>query len=527
MTILFSQLLEELNSEEKKEVDTWEKGDNSFSDHLFNHKDDHSIVLPLKHPEQEGHKDEINYHLEPHGYSIKDYKSGTAIDKHGRETRIGKALNATKAPEDLKNKFQNDPSRSHKETGSDDLRVTITRHPHHVAGMTSGGHCWENESCMRFSRLHDDTKDEYEKKLTKDALQSDLKHGTHVAYLHHKDDHELKHPLARIALKKFSNESGTEHILRPEERTYGPESDAFRHTVHSHLEKHMPVNESEVYKKHENVYDDDRHNVRIGNSKKALRRYIDKLGEKGHSESSRKIILNHPEFDDKTADQLHEKGYGYVMESPRLSKEYLGKQVDRVTNYEMPHDPLIHNPKLTPAHIHKLLDHGVQMHPDSPALKPEHIKRIIDKDERGGRETSDYIQHPNASYDNVKHFMDTHPGYRSNAIRFNSKLKGDHLHKLVKDGYADEGGPVAKAILYHKNVQPKTVDHLLNHPEARKSIIGDNISSLDSQNPDVIRTMWKHQKEHNKNDDSRLKILKIGYRNKKGLPDDIKDEVHS
>jgi len=95
--INFSHLQEILTKSQKKEVDTWEKGDNSFSNHLFDHPDHTEKTIPLEHPDSAGHEDDIRGHLEPHGIKIKDYKSGIGEDKHGREVKLGKALEKTKA----------------------------------------------------------------------------------------------------------------------------------------------------------------------------------------------------------------------------------------------------------------------------------------------------------------------------------------------------------------------------------------------------------------------------------------------
>ncbi len=85
-------LQEVLDSSQKEKVDSWEKGDNSFSDHIFEGKDERKS-FELENPRKSDHQDVVKQHLEPHGFSIKNYKDGTAIDKHGRDTTIGKALN--------------------------------------------------------------------------------------------------------------------------------------------------------------------------------------------------------------------------------------------------------------------------------------------------------------------------------------------------------------------------------------------------------------------------------------------------
>jgi hypothetical protein len=93
-------------------------------------------------------------------------------------------------------------------------------------------------------------------------LQKDLKHGTHVAYLHYKTDKTISHPIARIALKPWlpSSPSGEKPVLRPESITYGHGSKDFSHSVKKWAHENFPVKENVVYKKSKHIYDDDGNN---------------------------------------------------------------------------------------------------------------------------------------------------------------------------------------------------------------------------------------------------------------------------
>lgn len=237
-------LIEALTPKQKAKVDNWEHGDTSFSDHAFESPAHKRTYIELGSNQKGQHEDEITAHLAQHGYTMHSYKDGIAKDKYGRLVKIGKALGKTKG-EHLLDKFTGDPVRQQKSASNDDHQVVISRHPHDVAGMTSSGHSWINSSCMNFATGQN-----------KHYLPEDVKHGTHVAYLIHKNDTEIKKPLARIALKPFQDIESGQKILHPESATYGNAPDSFQSTVNSWAAKHFPVDPSKIYKKNPDVYHD-------------------------------------------------------------------------------------------------------------------------------------------------------------------------------------------------------------------------------------------------------------------------------
>lgn len=237
-------LIEALTPKQKAKVDNWEHGDTSFSDHAFESPAHKRTYIELGSNQKGQHEDEITAHLAQHGYTMHSYKDGIAKDKYGRLVKIGKALGKTKG-EHLLDKFTGDPVRQQKSASNDDHQVVISRHPHDVAGMTSSGHSWINSSCMNFATGQN-----------KHYLPEDVKHGTHVAYLIHKNDTEIKKPLARIALKPFHEVGGEGKILRPENTQYGNAPDSFQETVNNWAEKHFPAKPESIYKKNSKLYHD-------------------------------------------------------------------------------------------------------------------------------------------------------------------------------------------------------------------------------------------------------------------------------
>lgn len=247
--IFKKQKIEEaLDDNQKQTVDFWTKLHTNKAKELSDHamKGEHTVFLPLSHHEDLTKKvpEDIHNHLRQNGFevpSFNEYKAGYATDRHGRITSIGKALNKSKASPELKQKFENDPDRQTSQTSHGDLRVAITHHPHQVAGMSTD-RGWT--SCMH---MYDGCNANY--------LEKDIKHGTHAAYLVHKDDKNIENPIARIAIKPFTSERG-HTILRPEEKTYGTGNSAFEHTVREWTNTHFPMREDSTYHIHGDVYQD-------------------------------------------------------------------------------------------------------------------------------------------------------------------------------------------------------------------------------------------------------------------------------
>lgn len=146
----------------------------------------------------------------------------------------------------MKKAFVNDPNRGE---SKGTMKATVSRHPYDVAGMSTDRQ-WK--SCMGMSPK-DRTSTNYSNKLKKD-----IEHGTHVAYLHPQDDHNIDKPVSRIALKPFHSEHG-HSVLRPEQKVYGENHPEFVNKVHDWAKKNFPMHPNHVYHKDENVYDDSGH----------------------------------------------------------------------------------------------------------------------------------------------------------------------------------------------------------------------------------------------------------------------------
>ena len=91
----YSDLIEELNDDQKKVVDSWKGAGNKarqISGHVFAAGQDR-MTVPFDAPQEklDPHPD-VKSHLEKHGYGVSDYRAGLATDKYGRDVKIGKVF---------------------------------------------------------------------------------------------------------------------------------------------------------------------------------------------------------------------------------------------------------------------------------------------------------------------------------------------------------------------------------------------------------------------------------------------------
>ena len=254
--------------EHKNKVRKWAAPENPYktvtrpiSDHVFGHKT--RIVIPKAIENKVGKPDStVAEHLNSKGFNPDeaDYHKGVTysygdINKK-RPLKIGKILEQTKAPEHIKKAFMNDPYRG--AAKAEHLQATVSRHPFDVAGASTD-RGWT--SCI----------DMTDKRPYKNKLKDDIENGTHVAYLHHKNDPTISHPLSRISLKPFNSSEGST-ILRPESITYGMSNPGFHKAVSDWSKKHFPMKDNVIYTKNRHVYDDD---ARVPGTSSALLRHTD------------------------------------------------------------------------------------------------------------------------------------------------------------------------------------------------------------------------------------------------------------
>lgn len=205
---------------------------------------------------------DVHEHLHNHGYEVSDYQKGIASKKTtvGDPSRgiplrekivhekIGSILEKTKAPDHIKQAYTNDPARSKSESP---MHVVISHHPMAIAGMSTGTPWY---SCMN---LKDGSNQRY--------LRDDSEHGTHTAYLVHKDDPTAfktglpSNPVGRINLKPYHHEDDDgekDTIFRPEGNSYGSEAGGFRNALHKWSVEHYPAKVGKTYEINPSLYNE-------------------------------------------------------------------------------------------------------------------------------------------------------------------------------------------------------------------------------------------------------------------------------
>jgi hypothetical protein len=166
-------------------------------------------------------KKEVEDALQGTDFKLKDYKMGVAIDKFGREVKLGKALTKL-GKTDVLVKFRDDPTReASKKT---DFIIVFSKHPYDIAGMsTERG--WT--SCMN---LYDG---EY-----KQHVRWDVKEGSFICYLTKPEDTNLNKPTGRILVKPYINVEDKKDVLySPEQKIYGTAPNSFLNTINNVLSK--------------------------------------------------------------------------------------------------------------------------------------------------------------------------------------------------------------------------------------------------------------------------------------------------
>lgn len=544
-------LVEALNPEEKAQVDKWERPHHYFSDHAFKDSTDgHRVYIPLEHPQDSVVKSHVEDHLRRHGYEMHDYVSGIAKDKHGRMVKIGKALGKTDGGH-LIEKFTGDPARQAK-TAHSDYHVLISRHPHDVAGMTSGCQSWTGKSCMNFK---DGSNKSY--------LESEVRHGTHVAYLVHKQDHDNEKPLARIALKPYHpgyfHEDGPRHdsddkILRPEHKTYGDAPDAFTYTVNRWVNKHFPGKpDVHAYEKNEHVYNDGndapiitpagvQHVLGVSAPYRYYRNRQDILGVAAETHADPTLL--HRLATGKFRDMHHEpiarnphasyKTLKHILTEGEKSGNLAFNTLAQNTGeggkklfHEFIHDPKnkigdyrynVNSPNLTSEHAHALLDR-FKDHPDVDAIGADishrlenldpsvHLKlaslatntRFIDSSYKIAQNLVD-TGHKTA----VKKLMDSPIGVVRALAATSKHASREDFMKWASESDSDgnKGSHALSVLRHHEKLAPYVLDHFL-HPDqamstrvqalSHPSIQSHHIdAALDEGNPDMVSKFYAY-----------------------------------
>ncbi len=481
----FKQFIKEyLNPAQRDKVNSWLPDKESgriyspkaeeISGHIIPEGRHHIVIPAIAHTLRAVHG-----HLDKHGYTNHDYVYGTTTDKHGRQVSIGKALERTKAPEQLKNDYANDDKKLATELENHD--IVISRHPHHVA-EASTNKPWKSCAGLTASGRFCS----YGGGAAAKRLPDEIKHGTHVAYLVPKlkpdeepDDtfngiqNRIDKATARAYLKPHTSEQSGHTIIVPENKvyqkqrrgTYEGKNVGFLRSLEKFTDQHFPMREGEVYKKNQNVYDDDG-------------------------------TLNEPKFNtsDKSLDQLKTSDNPRVRTTLRRSKNLTADQLHKLIDYynhpEYDKDAmeeLATNPNLRKEHIDKLLSRNVHTVNTRLATKP------------------------NLSKTQVDHLINLNSNDINYSLGFNKNkklLSKDHIHKIIDKTLQTENEIEEKSksrnhtlaqlhsVLYHGMNHENNL-FLLNHDNIKTEHIDRIVSS---NNPYLHSRMIENHSHHLTND---------------------------
>jgi HEAT repeat protein len=396
-------LTEELTPEQKKQVAKWPRDPKALghTDHFFGIGND-DVTEPLQggSDKSEPHR-AVERHL-GHEISHEDYKAGKTKDKYGREVKIGSMLQKSKADPNLIQQFANDSTRQLK--SQNNLTVHVTRSAAGVAGQTSRGQSWEQDSCKNF-----------EDGSNRDYLKHEVKHGTVVAYLKNQHGQEL----ARATFQPYHNEHG--QVVYRHDSYYGPEVKEFQDHAKD-LEKRLSAshepNES-IYRPNPKVYNDTgvERMMHPNTSAEQLHKALH------HKNPEVRIAaLKHPGANaEHITKGLNDKSVQVrraAISSRKANAEHIHKALDdkdiRICMNAASH------PNATSENLHKALnnkDDNVRMYAASHFnANAEHIDKALNDESAFVRQIA--ASHPNATSENLhKALNDKNPNVRYAATK--------------------------------------------------------------------------------------------------------------
>ena len=317
-------------------------------------------------------------------------------------------------------------------------------------------------------------------------LPNDVKHGTHVAYLHRSDDPDMKKPLARIALKPYEpDDSSKKPILRPESKTYGTADESFGKAVNQWAEKNFPVDKNTVYKKNDELYDDDGRNY-VGSPETLFKssnpEFRRAAFEKNNNVSS---DLIHRGIKDK--DLYTQQA---AISHPNATLEHVDAAMSRINT----HNAIARRNDLRPEHIAKLAQSK-----DSNVLIP-----LIKNNKLPADQLGKYLKHPSTEVrTNTVRYQDLSPEQVETAAKDkdffvrgaaagNPNASDEVLSKLVKDSPF-----VRSAALKNPNITEKhLMDYLDNTTRSNTSSTDRELfTNLHLNNDHIDRALAPDQPE--------------------------------
>lgn len=451
----FIAIQEALNIDQKNYLKIYDNPDpnentKKLSEKLFPEGND-TVRLPITFDTQA----RIKSHLEKHGYTIKNYKNGTAYktnDPKQQLKSIGSILKdkKTEATPELISGFENDSRKPESEISPETHDILLSRVPEHV------GECGTNKkwktSCVKITPSGRPTT--YGKGAAAKKLGYSIKAGTHVAYLMKKDskgqvETNPEKAQARILLHPYhayDKDGNIIHsVIMPERKVYTvggyPKRSAFHNTLEDYIKEKSPMKPGLIYYKDSGVYDDDGQKIRYNTSPDSVKKMLLSKDVREHDKTeaikSTKLnnaaissILNEPKTDDNSISlndshnliakhqKLSDTNFDHLLKLGHVSslsqnKQLSNSQIKKIANYkpeeskteDPKEDKLINNRRienLALAHYNLISNHRDK-------LGSNEINNILDNNEKvennlkeSGTHVSDDIVSPISAISNSK-----------------------------------------------------------------------------------------------------------------------------
>ena len=457
-----------------------------------------SIRIPLTRNTQQ----EVEGHLVKHGFQLKDYKSGLATDKHGRDISIAKILKSpkTQAPDHIVKGFEND-ARGDK-ISPETHHIVFSHDPEHI-GECSTNKGWK--SCASLTPKGNPTS--YGSGVAAKAIPNAISAGTHVAYLMKNGETDLNKAHARILLHpyhSYDSEGNIQHtVLMPERKVYsktGGRQSSFASSLEDFARKNYPMKPGKIYRKDPTVYNDDNQEARFDTSPESVKKiamsgYKEGVQPRHKEEALSQVqlphqtitaLLNHKSNDDYEQSNLtdthkliaeHQKlsdahvthllNSGRGMELARnknLSKPQVGQLVYHSLNSDDPHKQNILNNFTN--RIHSSLINN-----QANKLTSDHIHHIIG---RNDTDTLNSLAHSDANL-NSEHIMRM---AQHTPEPYSGRLDADAINnrrQQVSEGMKGEvmarhGRKLSEEDRHHlandSNTSPEVLMHLARHAQS-------------------------------------------------------------
>lgn len=448
-----SFIVEELTPDQKIKVAKWKRDPEAIkhTDHFFGVGNDERI----DHLAGTMQKSEIHRAVENHlGHQIEPvhYKEGHTFDKYNRKVRIGALLQKTKAPKNLQDNFANDSTRQAK--GFTGLHVLTTRSAAGVAGQTSRGQPWEQQSCKNF-----DTG------VNKRYLPKEVEHGTVVSYLRDHNNNDL----ARATFHPYVNSAG--HRMYKFNSYYGVDHAGFKeHIKQKEAELSGPHKGGNVlYNIHPDVYND-RGVIHNGqHDENDPGEYIDDILPKdkeihplaSHEDLHKIVDSPSTHYKNKMIAAIHDN-----FDSEGIHK-LLKSSVDDDVKYAL----LKRSKNINGDHIHEILHN-----PD--LVRTSLMKGMMRKEAAGHSKIkeSDLNDLANGNDTELKNIVGRNPAATINQLKDWSKSKNIHLlrgisknentpDEVLSDLAKNPSETIVANATTHKNASDATRRLGLEHPE--------------------------------------------------------------